>query len=208
VIFIPGIERYAPEELADFVDYSGVCGYDVADMQKFIIAGGGKMPTGRIDLFFVWDNAMILRHRGIYERLLLKSYVGAKGNWSHWNTSTIATLFRLADREKLRAAGEPLPGDGPFTVYRGVAGIGRRRRLKGFSWTDDYDRACWFAQRPQYPMGPLLPNPAVLKATVAADEVLAYTNHREEREFICQPKEFERIRIKHRSAAETTELVA
>jgi hypothetical protein len=46
-----------------------------------------------------------------------------------------------------------------FTVYRGVAGLGRQCRVSGFSWTLDLPRACWFAVR-------LSPAAATLKGDV------------------------------------------
>jgi len=86
-------------------------------------------------------------------------------------------LFASCDAEKLRAAGQPLPGEGPFVVYRGVAGIGRRRRAKGFSWTQSLDAACWFAVRFDD-----FENPAVYTTTFNPEDVLYYVNDRDEQE--------------------------
>jgi hypothetical protein len=72
-----------------------------------------------------------------------------------------------------------LPGPGPFTLYRGVAGYTNARRIRGTSWTGTLERATWFAHRF------LLPNPAVYKAEVEAAYVLAYVgSHRNEDEYI------------------------
>ena len=89
-------------------------------------------------------------------------------------------LFRVADRARLRALAPP-PGPGPFTLYRGVAGQAPRRRIRGFSWTDDPERAWWFARWLQ------LGNPAVYRTMVQAEAVLAFIGDREEREFVIFP---------------------
>jgi hypothetical protein len=92
-------------------------------------------------------------------------------------------MFTRADRTKLRAAGDPLPGAGPFTVYRGVAGRGPARRVRGLSWTDDVEKAAWFAQRL-----PGLSDPAIYRVIVEGNEVFACNFGRGEREFIVYPK--------------------
>jgi hypothetical protein len=76
----------------------------------------------------------------------------------------------MADRAKLLAAGEPLPGAAPFTLYRGVAGNTSARRVRGIgiSWTGNLETAVWFANRFK------LAKPAVHKAEVEAAQVLAY----------------------------------
>jgi hypothetical protein len=126
----------------------------------------------------VADNVDVLRNAGLYERALLDAFVGTRTNHSHWPFDVLMSLFACCDRERLRAAGGPLPGTGPFVLYRGVAGHGARRRLRGLSWTTDPERARWFALRV------FLPHPAVIRVTVDASAVLAYVNDREEREFV------------------------
>ncbi len=96
-------------------------------------------------------------------------------------------MLDLADRKKLRNAGDALPGNGPFTLYRGVAGVGRARHVRGLSWTASLPDAKWFATR--YALGfqspfACLENPAVYRVVVPADDVLAYLTDREEQEFI------------------------
>ncbi len=82
-------------------------------------------------------------------------------------------LFEMCDRNNLRAAGDPLPGFGPFVMYRGIAGIGRQRRPRGLSWTSSLECARWFAERSGL-QG--LANTAVVTITVPDEDVLAYTN--------------------------------
>ena len=103
-------------------------------------------------------------------------------------TDTIQFMFDWADRDKLRAAGDPLPGPGPFTVYRGVGRERSERQVDGMSWTLSFDVACYFALRGFH-------DPAVYQATVEAAEVYCFYNDRGEEEFICRPKESKRMKL-------------
>jgi len=134
------------------------------------------------ELAFVCDNMAWLKALGKYEHALLNAYVDTRLNFSCWQVSVLRHLFQLADRPALLAAGAPLPGPGPFIVFRGVAGRGAKRRLRGISWTADRDKAIWFAKR-FVPMG--AESPAVFQAEIEAARVFAYTNEREEQEFLC-----------------------
>jgi hypothetical protein len=75
-------------------------------------------------------NRTVLKARGVYERALLDSFV--RTNHAHWALSELRELFESADRKGLLTAGDPLPGPGPFTVYRGVSG----RNLKNVGFED------------------------------------------------------------------------
>lgn len=91
-----------------------------------------------------------------------------------------AQLLRThADRDKLLAAGDPLPEGKQFKVYRGVSGEGLARRPSGYSWTTDPSVACDFALRGNRP------NPAVYQATVARSDVMFYCNARDEQEIFA-----------------------
>lgn len=96
-------------------------------------------------------------------------------------------FFLEADPDKLLAAGDPLPGPGPFTIYRGISGGGEERRERGFSWTLHKDLACWFAARLH------LRAPAVLMARITAREVGAFLKG--EDEIIAQPQKYERLKM-------------
>jgi hypothetical protein len=136
--------------------------------------------TNEKGLDLVWWNRVAMIKRGIFEAALLVAFCGTRTNNHGWPEVSLKTMFDLADRTRLRAAGGPLPGPGPFTLYRGVAGRGRARRVRSFSWTSDFERAAWFARR----FAPLFHDPAVYRATVYEDDVLAYANERNEQEFI------------------------
>ncbi len=129
-------------------------------------------------LWIVWFNIVPLKARGIYEKALLIAFSGTRTNNRRWPLDELRFLFEQADRARLRAAGDPLPGPGPFTLYRGVAGRGSARRVRGFSWTADLAAACWFATRPG------LESPAVFRGVFSDEDVLAYTNGRHEEEFV------------------------
>jgi hypothetical protein len=122
-------------------------------------------------------NVPLLKELGIYERGLLFALIGSRTN-NYLQQNVIPWLIEESDRTKLRMAGDPLPGPGPFRLYRGVAGRGRARHLRGLSWTASFDCAAWFARRYS------LPNPTVLRVDIDADDVLAYLTRRGEQEFV------------------------
>ena len=111
--------------------------FEEGDSRGFV----GCAPS-QARLLFVADNVIPLQAKGIYEPCLLTAFVATRvSNWE-WPEKALDFLFRSADRAKLRAAGEPLPGEGPFLISRGVAGTGPARRPRGYSWTDSPDGAC------------------------------------------------------------------
>jgi hypothetical protein len=122
-------------------------------------------------LDLVLRNLQPLRAAGLYEQALVCAYVKTRTNWRRFPHDVIKSLFRAADRDRLRACGEPLPGAGPFTVYRGVCGRGRARRVRGISWTGSLAVAAWFANRFAERD---LPDAAVYRADVDAAAVLAF----------------------------------
>jgi hypothetical protein len=143
------------------------------------------------ELSFVWDNIFWLKALGQYERTLLSAYVDTRLNNSHIQLSLLKFMFKLVDRDALLAAGDPLPGSEPFTVFRGVAGRGARRRKRGISWTADKDKAIWFAKR-FADTG--LEKPAVFRAVIPAAKVFAYYDGRDEKEFLCDIDEDEKLK--------------
>jgi hypothetical protein len=162
-------------------------------------AGGFLLCAGNhYGLSIVRDNLLQLLERGIYEPALLTAYTGCRGNNRHWPTTTLQRLFNLADRAKLRAAGDPLPDGDRFTIYRGVSGSSYYRKVRSFSWTLDRERAEWFAHRFDV-LG--LADPAVYRAVVRREQVLAFFNGRQEQEIIGRPWRCERMPAALRVAA-------
>ena len=129
---------------------------------------------------FVADNIRALRAAGVYEQAVLDALNGVRVNFSgmRWLPGL---LLHFADPVRLRAAGAPLPGPGPFTVYRGVAGRGAARWVRGLFWTGSIERARWFAQRFAE-----LGDPAVFTVTVTEAEVLAHVKCRDEDEYLVR----------------------
>lgn len=132
-------------------------------------------------LHFVINNIGPLREAGIYEDMLLKAYTGCSANYHNYPSYFIKCLFSIADKDRLLQIGDPLPGDDPFTVYRGVAGNGPARRKRGISWTGNFDKAVWFAKR----FKGFLYKPMVYETSVDKEYILAYVNDRNEDEFLC-----------------------
>jgi hypothetical protein len=131
-------------------------------------------------LHLVFRNLATLRARNIYEPALLHALTITRTNNARWSLETLRFLIDCADRDRLRAAGQPLPGRGPFTLYRGVAGRGRARRIRGLSWTTDRDIAEKFSRR----FAGLFADPAVFRVVVDESDVLAYVDDRQEQEFL------------------------
>jgi hypothetical protein len=139
--------------------------------------------------FFVAENITPLKEAGLLENAVLSAWVMMRVNSRHTG-GLFDLMFACCDREKLRACGDPLPKPGPFTLYRGCAGNGRARKVRGYSWTADCEKAKWFANRL------ILPDPAVYQIEAPDNWILAYVNNRKEREFLVQvPKEAKIKRI-------------
>jgi hypothetical protein len=148
-------------------------------------AAGFLLSTdNELGLRLVFDNLSQLRERGIYEEALLRALTGSRTNNHRCPQDRLDLLLDAADREKLRAAGDPLPGPGPFTAYRGVAGHGRSRRIRGLSWTLSLEKAQWFARRGERSG---LAKPAVFTAEIPKENVVAYCRDRDEEELLVWP---------------------
>jgi hypothetical protein len=131
-------------------------------------------------LELVLHNIDVLQSLGIYESALLEAFVGPRTNNYRWSLALLRQLFNLANPARLRALGDPI-GEGPFTIYRGVAGHGPAARIRGLSWTASLERAWRFATR-----FACLPFPRVFRTIVSKSSVLAYLNEsgRHEQEYI------------------------
>jgi hypothetical protein len=128
-------------------------------------------------LEFVVDSKADLRALGMLEGMLVHAYTHAKIH--RVSQLELEWVFSGCDGERLKALGDPLPGSGPFKVFRGVSGS---RLARGLSWTSDLDMACKFACH--YESG----EPRVYSANVAAADVFFYSIGREESEFVVRPK--------------------
>ena len=143
-----------------------------------------------LGLNFVIRNVDPLLKQGIYEETLFCAYTDCRINWCHISPSWMDHLFSLAKRDRLLEMGDPLPHSGPFIIYRGVAGVGAKRRKRGISWTASFEKAKWFATRLSEFFEIPLEKPMVYMAEVPKEKVYVYTNERDEQEFLCNiPKD-------------------
>jgi hypothetical protein len=146
------------------------------------------------NLAFVFDNMDSLVRMGKYEECFLRAYSRIKTNLSNWDMGALKLLFDHADKVKLRKAGDPIPEQEIFTLYRGVSGNGKQRRVHGFSWTSSPNTAAWFAKR-FLDLG--LSDPAVYIVTVTNGSILACLNGRNENEYLLGlPLPVKPIRLK------------
>jgi hypothetical protein len=141
-------------------------------------------------LAFVESYAPRLKKLGIYEATLLQAYVTRDSNHLNWPMSSIRSLFNAANHRKLLKAGDPLPDGDSFTVYRGVSGSGRYRRVRSYSWTLDRATAEWFAHR-YLQFG--AKHPGVYRAVIRREDVLAYYNGSNEEEILCYPQRYRQV---------------
>ncbi|MBC7857090.1 MAG: hypothetical protein IAF94_26975 [Pirellulaceae bacterium] len=144
------------------------------------------MPNEK-NMAFVHDNCLALKERGLFEKALIHAYTSTRTNYAGWSTSDLRWMFDFADRQKLRELA-PLPPGNSFTLYRGVAGKGKARRIRGMSWTDNFDKAVWFAKRHLA----ILPDPAIYTTTAKADDILFFDDGRTERDFILWAEKYKR----------------
>lgn len=118
--------------------------------------------ASKMDLLI--KNAGYFRETGRWEEALIYAYTRERDRRP---LSSLRWLLESADRARLLSCGDQLPGDGPFTLYRGV---GDRRRLGGPSWTSDVKLAAIFAAQAPVPRR----IPEVYTTTVAAANVFFY----------------------------------
>ena len=130
-------------------------------------------------LALVFDNLLALRAAGMYEPALLCALTGTRANHRRWSLDVLRFMCDWADRDRLRAAGDPLPDPGPFRLYRGVHGRGPARKVRGLHWTSSPSTAAWFAAR-----WPGVHDPAVFVVTVPESVVLAYVGDRGEEDYL------------------------
>jgi len=128
---------------------------------------------------FVFLHRGPLRMAGLFEKGLLDAYQSVRVNTRHFY-DMMTMMFQFADADKMRAAGSSIPDQESFTLYRGVAGRGRARRVNGFSWTVCPHMAAWFAMRFS------LEDPAVFQINVPKDQIMARLLERGEKEYLLR----------------------
>lgn len=151
----------------------------LAQLRDGDIVGFLRATSSELRIAIVVGNVAYLRGRSLLEPAVVEVFNVRPTN-NHHVYRDLEFLLRRADRARLRAAGDPLPGDGPWTVFRGVGGRGANRRIRGYSWTANLERARWFAERAST-IG--LEHSAVYATTISAESVLFYRHGSDERDF-------------------------
>lgn len=129
--------------------------FEAGDPVGFLEAA---IPRLQADLFF--NNIPRLRDRGIYEGALLHVFLTAC-RYAPDRVGDLTPLVRRADRDRMRAAGDPLPGPGPFTIFQSAASLGKL----GLCWTGSEQRTRRLSTVERL---------AVWRGEVTAADVLAY----------------------------------
>lgn len=121
-----------------------------------------------------------------FSHFLAKTYLYTEFPSSDVNVpvSTLKRWFQAADKQHLMSEGEKahffaLPNK--VTVYRGITDL---KGVNGLSWTEDQRIALKFANRFR------TKEAYVLTAEIDRDEIIAYFDRANEKEIICQPKEY------------------
>jgi hypothetical protein len=131
-------------------------------------------------LSFVLCNTSALTEEGIFEEILVGAYARAKLNGVTLADEHLEALLPVADHARLLAAGDPLPGPGPFTLYRGINWRGDP--IRGFSWTSSFEIAKWDATEHETEFCVH----TVYRVTARREWVLAYLNKQGQDEYLLQ----------------------
>jgi hypothetical protein len=134
------------------------------------------------------NNMKFLSYHGALEKIVLEVHSGRKKYWDDVDHYILRDIINFCDQGRMRAAGDPLPEQEIYTLYRGVNGYGDERRVvDGISWTDSPNIASWFANKNfLYSRRTELHDPAVFQVNVQKEDILAYYNGRKESEYILK----------------------
>lgn len=154
------------------------------------------MAPSQAAMTLVLENAYPLLKRGILEKAFMAGYVaGRVASLALLNDTDMKFLLDLCDKKKLLEAGDPLPRAEKFVLYRGVADANDAKAIRRWSWTSSQRRAWRFAEDASETHKTA--NPAVFRLEVKRKQILAYTNQRQEQEFIVELREKDRpVRVK------------
>jgi len=119
------------------------------------------------------------------ESAFIYAYAATRTNNYH-EYEIIEYILKYVDLDRLFEEGDELPRRDRYRLYRGISGAQTPEIIKGYSWTDDVQRAHWFAMR-YAEFG----NPSIYTTVVQKKSILFYTNGRSENEFVLNPKYIE-----------------
>ena len=145
-------------------------------------------------LDLVLDSWPVLHKAGLLEEGFVEAWGTQKWGCPNWTPAFCRTIFAKFDRGTMLRAGDPLPPGDSFIVYRGVAGIGAKRRVRGYSWSAEEGIAKLFAELRAKRFG--LPNPSVYSAVIQKEDILTYIDgsNKDEREFLLLPHKLSKLR--------------
>ena len=134
-----------------------------------------------------WVRNFLFWGPGCFESILVEAFAGVKFNTIRAPLGRLRHLFfREANRAELLQLG-PLPGPGPFQIYRGVSGVGKSRRERGISWTSDIRTAAFFALNDFLGDQDATADPQILTIEAEADWIYCCPTVREgEAEFVVK----------------------
>jgi hypothetical protein len=165
----------------DYLDrfYCHICkqvmdAFENKDADKF-----ASMVDDSYAPYFLADNSYAIKKVGMLEKALLSKWETVKSSWLSFGDS-FPSLLKEIDVEQMRAAGDPIPDDPAFELFRGVCSNNPSRFSRGISWTALLERAKYFARR----WADSEKHSIVYKVVVPNESILCYTNDREEAEFL------------------------
>jgi hypothetical protein len=148
-------------------------------LEAFHEAGRNDLPQ------LLWDSWTTGRiSAGELRELLPGCWSGPEWPVGHLGDDTWLYLFREAGW--VSTYGSPRP-DSPVTLYRGAPS----RHARGMSWTEDPDRAEWFARRWGSLRDVVAP---VWMASVDPGALLGRIDDRNEAEYVVDPARLPRLR--------------
>ena len=135
---------------------------------------------------FALMNPAHLLAAGLYEKLLYFGYISVEPYILNLPPNELLLpALDYGSRETLLKAGDPLPGPGPFVLYRGIPDpLFEKEMLARPSWTASPEVAAWFAVfETKYVR---VKCPVVYRRVVDASDVYFYCNERNEQEFVIK----------------------
>lgn len=164
---------------------------DVKEMQE--CEGLGDIPSfmmvagGHRHLAVVIDRVQELKRAGVLEKALIHGWTSHNTTHKGFQEGLLKMLWKLCDKKVVDGL-RTMQVELPTTVYRGVYGVGRKRRIKDLSWTLDPNIAAWFATR----FGK--EDPRVFSTVVDAENFLFATDERNEKEVVMVPSKVTRMK--------------
>ncbi len=136
-------------------------------------------------MLFIENNIERLYESGQLENIIVHFYTMLHFPVRSYDLETWVNLFDWCNRDRLLAAGDPLPPEvgNKFMVYRGQD----IHEELGLSWTLSKSKAEWFVERHKSLLGSNTGDFGVMELEVTAGDIFFYFNEREEQEVVMDP---------------------